>query len=1030
MTRQLAGGQVDEFRLELKAGQFVHLVFEQQGVDVVSSLSDPENRLILSVDSLQDNKGSEDLVAVADLTGPHLLSVKAWDGSAAGNYLLRIESLRSADRIDRRRAVAARTFSKAQDLRREAQDLRREAQDLRREAQKLRSEGTESAASATEKSWEAKEKFRKAIEEYREAIPLFRELKDRSGEGGALRGLGRVYHQLDGQDAAAEEAYLQAMPKLREAGESWEEAPAVFHLGQIYAQRQDYELALEPLERALDLWRSLGRSRGAGLAAFELGKAHHGLGRFQEALSFFERSLDIWRDLGETPESTLAVYQRGESLLQLGKYHEALDDFEKVLSIWQDAEAHRWQVVALQQINQAYQHLGRLDLALSVLESAWEPLEKIEHPRAEAVIWNETGLLHARAERHPAALDAFEMALQGFQEIHDLSAQGVALYNIGNSHLALGDPCQASALYRQALELYESVLGPSSLTYRQTKAMLYLAKSERGCRGNTQALRHFREALAALEELRSRVASLDYRSSYLATQHWFYDEYVDLMMELHWLDPLAGYDAEALTISERARARSLLDGLVEGGADLRRGADPELVRLEKQLASQLQAIEQHSLSFDPVDGDDGTLDEQLRKAQVRNRTLLRRLSEVRARIHLENPEYHALTGADPLDAEEIRAQVLDPETLLLEYDLGDVRSYLWAVTADSLVSFELPPRVELERLAREAYRSLKLSKRRRSLVRAEIAMEELSVRLLGPVADLINGFPRLLVVSEGALQYIPFTALKIPGAKVPVVVEHEVVSMPSASATAVLRRRLAMRSPRPLSLAVIADPVFQSHDPRVRRDDLGGPMPPDRVVGRPAPDAGSHERLVYSQYEARAAIERLGERPFRELLAFEATREAVITGDLGRFQILHFATHGVLNEEHPELSHLVLSLFDESGRRRDGGVLFAHEIYNLDLPVELVVLSACETALGKEIRGEGLVGLTQSFFYAGAARVLVSLWNVDDYATAELMSRFYFYLIDDGQSPAAALRLAQLDLWKKMPAPYYWAAFVARGDWR
>jgi CHAT domain-containing protein len=254
--------------------------------------------------------------------------------------------------------------------------------------------------------------------------------------------------------------------------------------------------------------------------------------------------------------------------------------------------------------------------------------------------------------------------------------------------------------------------------------------------------------------------------------------------------------------------------------------------------------------------------------------------------------------------------------------------------------------------------------------------------------------------------------------------------MPSASAMAFLRLRLAGRGLAPEALAVIADPVFQSHDPRVGdRSRPDGSEAQRLQNSRIEGEIEEHERLAYSQQEAQAILRYLPDSRTKALLGFEATREAVIGGDLGRYRLLHFATHGVLDEEHPELSRLVLSLVDEAGRRRESGFLFAHEIYGLDLPVELVVLSACETALGKEIRGEGLVGLTQSFFYAGAARVLVSLWNVDDHATAELMSGLYEHLIEDGMRPAAALRQAQIDVWRRLP-PYYWAAFVMRGEWQ
>jgi CHAT domain-containing protein len=166
-------------------------------------------------------------------------------------------------------------------------------------------------------------------------------------------------------------------------------------------------------------------------------------------------------------------------------------------------------------------------------------------------------------------------------------------------------------------------------------------------------------------------------------------------------------------------------------------------------------------------------------------------------------------------------------------------------------------------------------------------------------------------------------------------------------------------------------------------------------------------------------------------LDFRASRATSISDDLSQYRIVHFATHGLLNSQHPKLSGLVLSLVDERGQPQDG-FLQLHEIFNLRLPAELVVLSACQTGLGKEIKGEGLVGLTRGFMYAGAARVMASLWQVSDAGTAELMKRFYRGLLKERKRPAAALRAAQVEMWRRpqWQAPYYWGAFVLQGEWK
>jgi CHAT domain-containing protein len=236
-------------------------------------------------------------------------------------------------------------------------------------------------------------------------------------------------------------------------------------------------------------------------------------------------------------------------------------------------------------------------------------------------------------------------------------------------------------------------------------------------------------------------------------------------------------------------------------------------------------------------------------------------------------------------------------------------------------------------------------------------------------------------------------------------VDHEIVMLPSASTAAVLRDRRSSRPRAPATVAVLADPVFGS-------------------------SPGRFPRLPFSRLEAEAILDLVPAGQRKGLLGFDASRENVLSGALAGSRYVHFATHGILDTAYPELSGLLLSLVDRQGRP-ENGFLWAHEIAGLRLRADLVVLSACRTALGKEIRGEGLVGLTQAFLDAGADGVLVSLWQVDDRATAELMRRLYEGMLCEGLPPAAALRRAQIALWRgrSWQAPSYWAGFALQGEW-
>jgi CHAT domain-containing protein len=433
-----------------------------------------------------------------------------------------------------------------------------------------------------------------------------------------------------------------------------------------------------------------------------------------------------------------------------------------------------------------------------------------------------------------------------------------------------------------------------------------------------------------------------------------------------------------------------------------------------------------------------------------------------------------MTQPSPLDLKQIQAEVLDPDTLLLEYALGQERSYLWIVSSTSIAAQELPKRTDIESVARRVYESLTArnrhvnfetpEERRARVAKADaeynVAASALSRMILAPASALMSK-KRLLIVSDGALQYLPFSALPAPDAprqnsnrtdSVPLIAMHEVVTVPSASTLAVLRKEIAGRKPASKMIAVLADPVFGKDDERLRSvnpisktgeqssKEAEAHRPPaiENALTRSVRELTGDSPQVYfprlpsTRTEAEAIVKLVPENQAQKALDFAANKNWLTDPELSNYRFVHLATHTILNSTTPALSGILLSLFDASGAEREG-FLAAQEIYNLKLPVDLVVLSSCKTGLGKEIKGEGIIGITRGFMYAGAARVLVSLWDVDDESTAEIMKNLYQRMLDKQRlSPAAALRSSQVLMWKskRWHAPYFWAAFVLQGEYK
>jgi CHAT domain-containing protein len=297
-------------------------------------------------------------------------------------------------------------------------------------------------------------------------------------------------------------------------------------------------------------------------------------------------------------------------------------------------------------------------------------------------------------------------------------------------------------------------------------------------------------------------------------------------------------------------------------------------------------------------------------------------------------------------------------------------------------------------------------------------------------------------VPDGSLQFVPFAALPFPGRTKDFLVNHfEVDVLPSASVLATLRKTPASRTPPAATAAIFADPVFEQDDPRITRANPKA-SPETHTRQRPVAlnqairDIGGSDyivRLPGSRDEASTIAAILRSRDPKSVyvaLDFDASRDKVLSDGLSSYRLLHFATHGIVDARHPEMSGLILSLIDRRGKKQDG-YLRLGDIYKLKLSADLVVLSSCSSALGKDLESEGIIGLPRGFLYAGAKSVIASLWKVNDEATAKLMSSLYAR-IRKGETPSSALRGAQLEMlhdqqWSK---PYYWAAFVLQGEYR
>ncbi len=827
---------------------------------------------------------------------------------------------------------------------------------------------------ATSASWTSPAASCKAgLTCYERAVPILREVKAEALEGAALTNVGRVYDLL-GEPQQALATYKLALGRMRALGDRAAEAWTLNHLGLLHQELGDHPQAVGHLGQSLEIFEALGNRRGQATVLHNLGVVYASLGEWPRAASSYEQALRMRRDLGDRAEEAATLTGLGSVYRAVDRLAEALDAQKKALELKREVGDRLGEGVVLTRLGRTAYKMGDLKGALSFFD------QSIELLRATGSLADEAEALRSRGEtwlklgQAGKALESLEPALQRARAAGHRASEAQVEYRLAQANRAVG-------------------------------------------RGDS-ARAHAEAAIGILETLRTGIADPDLRAASSEVGHRAYDLHRELLLEAHRADPSAGYDRAALESNERARARTLVELLSEARVDVHEGVDPDLLARRTSLLQRLSAKAERALHERPRTPDQKAALEDDREA------ILRDLDLVEAEIREQSPGYTALTRPQPLAAGDVQA-LLDPGTLVLSYALGEPRGVLWAVTSQGITTFELPGRAEIEAAARRFHEELSAFDPADRPRQAEHAAA-LGRMLLGPVADRLKG-RRLVVIPDGALEYVPFGALLVDGASV--LDSHEVVYLPSASALAVQRRVLARRPQASRRLAVLADPVFDPQDARVVSAGAGRSAAA-KAAGTRGTEETAFERLAGSRLEAEAIAALAPPGEAMVALDFDASRARALGDRLSDFRIVHFATHGVIDAERPALSGLVLSRVDRDGKPQEG-FLHLHDVYNLRLNADLVVLSGCRTALGKEVRGEGLVGLTRGFLYAGVPRVVASLWRVEDQATAALMTRFYRGLWTEGLKPSAALRAAQLSLQgeRRWRDPYYWAGFVLQGDW-
>jgi CHAT domain-containing protein len=992
VTRVLAGRATDRLRVELHAGDFVALELTQYDGDVELRVRDSQDQRIREENLDHNPDGHETHCWIAAVTGSYVIEVVS--NVAVGlssRYAIVISRPHAPSPLERQRAEAEALVFRARQL--------------------VSSD---------------KPGLSQAVRLQEEAIARFRALGDKRRVALGLNALANSYF-YQGKQGEPLRRYEQALAVAHEVGDPLLEAIIGSNLAGMHAEAGDLIPAIEEYRRYLRTIHERHDLVSQGRTELWLANYEESLGDLQAAFEDFSNLRSLYRDQLHDPQGEVS------SLILMSGIQRHLGDADRALDALEAAEAHQ-DVLNLNQRSdiQYFKAMVYLELlnepetALAYLQRALPLREQLGRPEPVARTLNSMAMASLALGRAAEAATMEERALTLVPEENHGELGARLLTNLGLAEIGTGRLARANGHLGKARALAARL----HLVEHEARADNALSRVLRAQGKLGEALVAAQRSLALFESIRARLDARPLRASYFGSVRDYYNSYVDLLMQTPVPRRVDAFEA-----SERSRARMLLEALESTHGALDRELPPALVVERDAAERNLRADElRYRMLLDHAPAP-----AERHAAEARLDVSLEAYRAVLARVDAARPPSAQWARAQPLSLAELQRN-LPEDTALLEYALGDRLSYLWCVTRNGLSSFTLPSRAQLETLARAFYAGLTARNlrppgespelRRQRLADADaglLATGRALARVLLPATAQAHAARRLLVVSDGALAYVPFAALPDPAANDayrPLLVAHEIAYAPSALVWLTLRRLQPTGRGAPV---VFADPVFEADDPRVvQRTPTIARAPLFALRSAKHLGVERFTRLRYSRVEAEAIAQVLGGFI---ALDFDASRTAATSERVAQARIVHFATHGLLDSRSPELSGLVLSLVDRAGQPVDG-FLRLHDIYGLHLGAELVVLSACETALGKEIAGEGMIGLAQGFLYAGAQSVMASLWGIDDRATAELMGGMYRRLLREGMRPATALRAEQLRLGQtaEWRAPYYWAAFQLQGN--
>ncbi|MBI4853664.1 MAG: CHAT domain-containing protein [Acidobacteria bacterium] len=1027
VDRILSNKEPHIYSIPLKKQDFLVLTVDQLGIDIIVEVIDPNGQ---KLDEVSDNsKGQEALVMIADMEGDYKIRLigvedKSLSVPTIGHYIVKIQEQRPSTKQDR--ALL-------------------QGRELEVLAEIAFSQGI-------------REKFLEAIKNYEQALELFQIAENKKEQAKALRGLALCYYSLN-ENLKSIDYYEKSLAIWKELGEQYSVATTLLAIGGVYYVIDDFQTALNYYEQSLPLWIEVKNRYGEGYTLAAIGNAKVSTGDYFKAIECYYQAIVAYQAINEINAEASARFSLSNAFYLLGQYDESLNNYQQTLDTFRSTGDKEAEANTLASMGLVYAALEKKDDALDSYNKAIEKYKEKNIVVAEAFTRLGISSVYLFAKEFDKAIDQGNQSLDIFLKYNDKRGEAIALSNIGLVQFNAGEKEKAKENYQKSLDIFRS------LGYRSGEAaMLYgLASVARDTANLAEAKTKIEAALKIVDSPTLKITEQEIREFNFTTLRSYFDLYIDVLMQLSKTNPNMGYQKQAFQVNERARNRFLQDILTNIRPTIN-DVSPQLIAQERkvnQLIRNKIRSQMKLLSADYSPQQLGNITRDLEKFSAE-------YEQIQKEIKQKAPIYGQLVYPDPIALNETQ-KLLDKDTILLEYWLGDQHSYLWVITPNKVESFELSKKAEIEDLARKfhlclsarnsriKYEQSKPVNQRPAVAEADPLVEELSNTLsqilLKPIADKL-GKSKLLIVGEGALHFIPFAALVDPvdeTKKVPLLIAHEINILPSAHSLTLLNSSTSKTKLSELKVALFADPILSVDDERlqgkgkksrqenaVATDILKSLKDPARLsvelAYRAADDTDVFNnsyripRLPLSDLETKQITTTLGKEKIKQTLGDAFNRVSTFNPEHSDYQVTHLSSYALINSKNPAISGIALSLFDNDAKEQDN-FLKLKDLYNLPFTSQLLVISAGGTTMGKNIRSEGFYALTRGLIHSGTKQTLLSLWTIKDESRVELMSRFYQGLAKNLQ-PAQALRAAQIAIWeqKRWQAPYYWAPFVIVGN--